>query len=120
MEGRQSFELETPRSIPAHCQAVDEQRQDNKGENISALNLAFLPSHEGSLIRRKRKAGVVLLYKGSSFNPSLVIMAKAKKKRADKYDNKLAINGSFDDVIKVSVAGNPAPKPKPVKPKKKK
>ena len=30
-------------------------------------------------------------------------MAKAKKKRADKYDNKLAITGSFEDVIKVSV-----------------
>jgi len=30
-------------------------------------------------------------------------MAKTKKKRADKYDTKLAINGSFDDVIKVSV-----------------
>jgi hypothetical protein len=30
-------------------------------------------------------------------------MAKAKKKRADKYDTKLAIEGSFDDVIGVSV-----------------
>ena len=39
-------------------------------------------------------------------------MAKAKKKRAEKYDAKLAINGSFEDVIKVSVAGNPKPKPK--------
>jgi hypothetical protein len=48
-------------------------------------------------------------------------MAKAKKKRQDKYDNNLAINGSFDDVIKVSVTpSNPAPKPKPVKPPKKK
>lgn len=46
-------------------------------------------------------------------------MAKAKKKRADKYDSKLAINGSFEDVIKVMVSSNPAPKPKPVKPKKK-
>lgn len=46
-------------------------------------------------------------------------MAKAKKKRADKYDDKLAINGSFNDVIKVSVIGTPAPKPKPVKSKKK-
>ena len=44
-------------------------------------------------------------------------MAKAKKKRADKYDNKLAINGSFEDVIKVSVTPG---KPKPVKPPKKK
>ena len=47
-------------------------------------------------------------------------MAKAQKKRADKYDSKLAINGSFEDVIKVMVTGNPAPKPKPVKPKKNK
>jgi hypothetical protein len=39
-------------------------------------------------------------------------MAKAKKKRAEKYDTKLAINGSFADVIKVSMAGNPTPKPK--------
>jgi hypothetical protein len=30
-------------------------------------------------------------------------MAKAKKKRADKYDTKLAINGSFEEVIKVMV-----------------
>lgn len=30
-------------------------------------------------------------------------MAKAKKKRADKYDEKLAINGTFEDVIGVSV-----------------
>jgi hypothetical protein len=28
---------------------------------------------------------------------------KAKKKRADKYDTKLTINGTFEDVIKVSV-----------------
>jgi hypothetical protein len=46
-------------------------------------------------------------------------MAKAKKKRADKYEDKLAIKGSFEDVIKVSMTGNPAPKPKPVKPQKK-
>lgn len=30
-------------------------------------------------------------------------MAKTPKKRASKYDKKLAINGSFADVIKVSV-----------------
>jgi hypothetical protein len=30
-------------------------------------------------------------------------MAKAKKTRAKKYDEKLSINGSFEDVIKVSV-----------------
>ncbi len=44
---------------------------------------------------------------------------KAAKKRAHNYDEKLAINGTFEDVIKLSVAGNPAPKPKPVKPPKK-
>ena len=47
-------------------------------------------------------------------------MAKAKKKRADKYDEKLAIKGNFADVIKDSVAGNPAPKPKGNKGNKKK
>ena len=47
-------------------------------------------------------------------------MAKAKKKRADKYDSKLAINGSFEDVIKVMVTPQ-KPEPKKVdKPKKKK
>lgn len=46
-------------------------------------------------------------------------MAKAKKKRADKYDTKLAINGSSLDVIEVSVAENPAPKPKKVEKKQK-
>jgi hypothetical protein len=47
-------------------------------------------------------------------------MAKAKKKRADKYDTKLAINGSFEDVIKVMVTpGKPEPK-KEDKSKKKK
>jgi hypothetical protein len=46
-------------------------------------------------------------------------MSKANKKRAGKYDQKLSINGTFDDVIKVLVANNPAPKPKPVKPPKK-
>jgi len=30
-------------------------------------------------------------------------MAKEKKKRADKYEKKLSIKGSFDDVIKLSV-----------------
>jgi hypothetical protein len=45
-------------------------------------------------------------------------MAKAKKKRASKYDEKLAINGSFEDVIKVSVTpGKQEPK-KVEKPKK--
>jgi hypothetical protein len=30
-------------------------------------------------------------------------MAKAKKKRAEKYEDKLFIKGSFEDVIKLSV-----------------
>ena len=46
-------------------------------------------------------------------------MSKAKKKRADKYDNKLAINGSFEDVVKVSVTPG-KPVTKPVNPPKKK
>ncbi|MBD1364460.1 hypothetical protein IDJ77_11630 [Mucilaginibacter sp. ZT4R22] len=41
-------------------------------------------------------------------------MAKEKKKkepkiRSENYDSKLAINGSFDDVIKASFLGKPAP-----------
>ena len=59
-----------------------------------------------------------------NYQCKFVIMAKAKskptKKRAENYDTKLAINGTFEDVIKLSVAGNPAPAPKPVKPSKKK
>ncbi len=53
-------------------------------------------------------------------------MAKAKKKkRADHYDEKLSINGSFEDVIKVSVTQAPPPmtenkeEEKPVQKKKK-
>ena len=46
-------------------------------------------------------------------------MAKAKKKRAEKYDTKLAINGTFADVIKVStipmVKKEDKPKDKPKK-----
>jgi hypothetical protein len=42
------------------------------------------------------------------------------EERTNIHDEKLAINGSFEDVIKVSMVVNPAPKPKPVKPKKKK
>ena len=45
-------------------------------------------------------------------------MSKAKKKRASKYDEKLAINASFEDVIKLSAQPSPQPQPKP-KPKKK-
>jgi hypothetical protein len=48
-------------------------------------------------------------------------MAKAKKKLASKYDEKLAINGSFEDVIKVMVTPTPTPAPKKEKkPAKKK
>jgi len=50
---------------------------------------------------------------------NFIFMAKEKKKRADKYDTKLAINGSFEDVIKVMVTPMPAPK-KEIKPVKKK
>ena len=39
-------------------------------------------------------------------------MAKAKKQRAPKYDPKLAIKGSFADVIKVSVTKADKPKDK--------
>lgn len=45
-------------------------------------------------------------------------MAKQKKKRAEKYDPKLAIKGSFEDVIKVSVTPTPSKKEKPKKEKK--
>ena len=42
-------------------------------------------------------------------------MSKGKTK-----NKPLAITGNFNDIIRASVAGNPAPKPKPVKPTKKK
>ena len=35
---------------------------------------------------------------------------KEPKKRAEKYDNKLAINGEYDAVIKASFLGKPADK----------
>ncbi len=38
---------------------------------------------------------------------------KSKKTRAEKYDTKLAINGTFADVIKVSVIPMPKPEPEP-------
>lgn len=41
-------------------------------------------------------------------------MAKPKKKRAAKYDPKVAINGTFADVIKVSVTTDQGAK-KPAK-----
>ena len=43
-------------------------------------------------------------------------MAKAKKKRAAKYEDKLSIKGTFEDVIKVSVQ----PDPKAITPPEKK
>jgi hypothetical protein len=43
-------------------------------------------------------------------------MAKGAKKRQEKYDEKLAINGTFEDLIKVSVNYTP---PKKQKAKKK-
>lgn len=47
-------------------------------------------------------------------------MAKEKKQRADKYEEKLAIDGTFDDLIKVSVNYTPPKKQKAKKPTKKK
>jgi hypothetical protein len=49
-------------------------------------------------------------------NCIFIIMAKAKKTRSDKYDEKLAIDGTFDELIKVSVNYTP---PKKEKAKKK-
>jgi len=48
-------------------------------------------------------------------------MEQEKKKRANKYDEKLAINGTFDELIKVSVSYTPPNKEKAKKkvPKKK-
>ena len=45
---------------------------------------------------------------------------KAKKKRADKYDDKVAINCSFEDVIKISANYTPKDKAKKNTPAKKK
>ncbi|HMH22644.1 MAG TPA: hypothetical protein VK563_12750 [Puia sp.] len=45
-------------------------------------------------------------------------MAKAKKKRASKYDEKLSIDGSFEDVIRVSVQPGPVKAQEPAKKKK--
>jgi hypothetical protein len=47
-------------------------------------------------------------------------MTKAKKPRATKYDEKLSIDGSFEDVIRVSVQpGKPKEEPKKAVKKKK-
>lgn len=43
-------------------------------------------------------------------------MAKAKKPRATKYDEKLAIDGTFDELVKISVNYSPKEK-EPVKKK---
>jgi len=40
-------------------------------------------------------------------------MAKAKKKRSDKYEEKLKIEGTFEDVIGVSLDYTPKDKAKP-------
>ncbi len=47
-------------------------------------------------------------------------MAKAKKKRAHKYDEKLAINASFEEIIKVSATPYKPEEKKVIKPAKKK
>jgi hypothetical protein len=45
-------------------------------------------------------------------------MAKAAKKRASKYDEKLAIDGTFEDVIRVSIQPTPGKPQEPAKKKK--
>jgi len=64
-------------------------------------------------LRRPRfaRAGGYFLY--------LYYMAKAKKPRADKYEEKLAIDGTFDELIKVSVNYTPPKKAKKTAKKKK-
>jgi len=53
------------------------------------------------------------------YNSAITLYLKqSKEKRAEKDDDKLARNGSFQDVIKGSMPGNSAPQPKPTKPKK--
>lgn len=47
-------------------------------------------------------------------------MGKEPKKRAEKYDAKLAIDGSFEDVIKLSVTTAKVEPKKPAKPSKNK
>ena len=56
-----------------------------------------------------------------SFRLIVIDSAQSTKKRARKYGEKLAINGSFEDVIKLSVEPyTPGSKSKSVKPPKKK
>jgi hypothetical protein len=45
---------------------------------------------------------------------------KPKKERAKKYDPKLSIDGTFDDVIGVSVGKKPEERKEDIKPKKSK
>ena len=47
-------------------------------------------------------------------------MAKAKKPRATKYDEKLAVDGTFDELVKLSVNYTPVKKEKGKKTAKKK
>jgi hypothetical protein len=49
----------------------------------------------------------------------LYSVPKEKKQRADTYDEKLAINGSYDELIKVSVNYTPPKKEKAKKPARK-
>jgi hypothetical protein len=56
-----------------------------------AYSLLFFTSKVGETLR---------IFGGFTY---LYTMAKEKKQRADKYEEKLAINGTFDDLIKVSV-----------------
>ena len=56
-------------------------------------------------------------------NPLYFRIMKKSKKRADHYDNKLAANGSFEDIIKASVKDikiEESDKKKPIKAAKRK
>ena len=82
-------------------------------------NLSFPLSYQASSTLF-RLAMFFLTVSSSIKNCKFVTMAKAKKPRAEKYDTKLAINGTFDAVIKASVIPMPKKEDKPKdKPKKK-
>ena len=70
------------------------------------MNPVIPLSHLGSWMVVPRVAGISFCKDAKSCK--FDTMAKEKKKREEKYDTKLAINGSFADVIKISVT----PKPK--------
>ena len=55
-----------------------------------------------------------------SYICSMAKQEKPKKERAKKYDEKLAIDGTFEDVIKVSLNYTPPDKEKPKKKAEKK